>query len=276
MARVKAISSLLYLKDEQHTEKLKGELGQSLYVNEFELIKAGNLAQNLEKCDKLALVRSLLLSNGHDDSRLQLICKIAYDNRFLDEDVWENVLEPLYNRGQTEYLEHLFTFTPDFPQFTSLNVVKRLYPLVLIKNLSILIQRIDFNKSDFNAVVQLLQKLHDKCELVIPESHLDKFYNDSMTSMCGMKMIAMFYILQRIATDSSYQSYLQIVQNGNSNDHVQILDQLLEYSSIPAVVEIKDELSEMVFQAMVSNNTFCCLENTKHKESFDNYKQRTQ
>lgn len=102
IAKVRALSTLLYLKEQENENysKLKDDYGYSLYVNEFEIIKAGNLTQNFEKCDKLPLARSLLLANGHDMQRLQLICKISFDNRFIDEEVWKNALEPLFQKKQ--------------------------------------------------------------------------------------------------------------------------------------------------------------------------------
>ena len=247
MARVKALSTMLNLKDESDIEtyvKLQKELEQSLYFAEFEIIKAGSVAQNYEKCDKLALVRSLLLSNGSNIFGYELICKIALDNELIDGDIWVQILQSLYQSKRYEFLTDLFSISHGFSEFMSLESVKELYPKVAIKRLAELIDQQNFRIDELVDTMSIMKEM-DKSEFLLKDLKDTELYTavkNEIPAANAFKLIAIFNIVEKLQFLHD-KDILQSLATAVNRNGPEILEAIEQNCAIPAIVEIKQGIN---------------------------------
>ena len=238
---------MLNLKDETDIEtyvQLQKLLEQSLYFTEFEVIKAGSVAQNYEKCDKLALVRSLLLSNGSNIFGLELICKIALDNELLDGDIWVQILQPLYHSKRYEFITDLFSISHGFPEFMSVEVVKELYPKVAIKRLAELVDQQNFQIDELVDTMSVMKEM-DKSEFLLndlKDFELNTAVKDEIPAANAFKLIAIHNIVEKLQF-LHHKDIFQSLGSAVNRSWPEITRVIEQNSAIPAIVEIKQGIN---------------------------------
>jgi hypothetical protein len=233
--------------------------------------------KEFEICDKHALARSIWITKRNELVGLRLVCKLAIDYSLYDYQLWNNVLEALYQKKDCEYLLEVLLSISSSAQFSTFYCIPEIFQGVLLQCCE---KWLAEKELGLDTVPQFLEYIHIGSRSHYMKEDFGLQLEDLISNWLvngpfdSMRFLIGFYCLTKIVPNTLI--FEPIYESMCAKDCIAVLETLQSAESRAIILsEIKNRIHVSIFDMINKKQYYSSIATTSYMAPFVKYLAKT-